>query len=43
MYLKENIPNDINKEKNEHLKHKYALSKQFWSLQNNGLTPEIQW
>ena len=27
----------------EHLKHQTALSKQFWSLKNKGLTPEIQW
>ena len=28
---------------NEHLKNKTALSKNFWSLKNEGLTPEIQW
>ena len=27
----------------EHLKHQRALSKEFWSLKNKGLTPEIQW
>ena len=27
----------------EHLKHQTALSKHFWSLQDKGLTPEIQW
>ena len=27
----------------EHLKHQTALSKHFWSLKNNGLTPDIQW
>ena len=27
----------------EHLKNQTALSKQFWSLKNNGLTPEIKW
>ena len=27
----------------EHLKHQTAQSKQFWSLKNKGLTPEIQW
>ena len=27
----------------EYLKHQKALSKQFWSLKNKGLTPEIQW
>ena len=27
----------------EHLKHQTALPKQFWSLKNKGLTPEIQW
>ena len=27
----------------EHLKNQTALSKQFWSLKNKGLTPEIQW
>ena len=26
----------------EHLKHQRDLSKQFWSLKNKGLTPEIQ-
>ena len=27
----------------EHLKNQTALCKQFWSLKNKGLTPEIQW
>ncbi len=27
----------------EHLKYQTALSKHFWSLKNEGLTPEIQW
>ena len=27
----------------EYLQHQTALSKQFWSLKNIGLTPEIQW
>ena len=27
----------------EHLKNQTALSKQFWSLKNKDLTPEIQW
>ena len=27
----------------EHLKHKTALSKHFWSLKNKVLTPEIRW
>ena len=26
-----------------HLKNQRALFKQFWSLKNKGLTPEIQW
>ena len=27
----------------EHLKYQTALSKNFWSLKNKGLTPKIQW
>ena len=27
----------------EHLKHQTAQSKQFWSLENKGLTREIKW